>query len=106
MKIRKDDKVKIIAGKDKGKEGKVLAVFTSTSKVLVEGVNKVKRHVKPGAVSKEGGIISIEKPITVSNVMVIDSKSGKPTKVGFKVIDGKKYRVSKSSGEVLQKNLN
>jgi large subunit ribosomal protein L24 len=105
MKVQKDDKVKIIAGKDKGKEGKVLAVFTSSAKVLVEGVNKVKRHVKPGAVSKEGGIISIEKPISVSNVMIVDPKDSKPTKVGFKLIDGKKYRVGKNSGEVLQKNI-
>ena len=69
MKIRKNDPVIVIAGKDKGKKGKVLVVDTAKKKVLVEGVNRVKRHVKPGAVSKEGGIITVEKPIDISNVM-------------------------------------
>ncbi|HSX39480.1 MAG TPA: 50S ribosomal protein L24 [Candidatus Saccharimonadales bacterium] len=101
MKIHTKDKVKIIAGKDKGKEGTVLRVFTDTGRVLVEGVNKVKRHVKPGAASKEGGIISIERPIAISNVMYIDTKSGKPVKLGFRIVDNKKYRISKESGEVI-----
>ena len=74
MKIHKDDKVKIITGKDKGKTGKVLKTYGAKAKILVEGVNIVKRHVKPGAVSKEGGIISIERPIHVSNAMVVDGK--------------------------------
>lgn len=103
MKIHVGDKVKVIAGKDKGKEGAVLRVFTKEGKVLVEGVNKVKRHVKPGAVSKEGGIIQIEKPVDVSNVMYIDAKAGKPVRVGYKLIENKKYRISKKSGEALTK---
>ena len=77
MKVHTNDKVKILAGKDKGKTGKVLRVFTSKDKVLVEGVNIVKRHVKPGTVSKEGGIISLERPIHVSNVAVVESKESK-----------------------------
>lgn len=101
MKIKVNDKVKIIAGKDLGKEGKVLRVLVEDSKVLVEGINKVKRHVKPGAVSKEGGIISIEKPVHVSNVMLVDPKTGTPTRIGYKIIDGKKYRISKKTGEVI-----
>lgn len=75
MKIRKNDKVKVITGKDKGKEGNVLSVFKKKNKVLVEGVNIVKKHVKPGTVSKEGGIISMEKPIDASNVMVVKAKA-------------------------------
>ena len=103
MKIHKGDKVKVITGKDKGKEGKVLAVFQSKNKVLVEGVNKVKKHVKPGTVSKEGGIVVIEKPIDVSNVMYIDSNSGNPVRVGYKIVEGQKYRINKKSGEIIGK---
>jgi large subunit ribosomal protein L24 len=103
MKIHTNDKVKIITGKDKGKTGKVLKTYESKEKVLVEGVNVVKRHVKPGAVSKEGGIISIERPVHMSNVMLVDGKGAKATRLGYKVVDGKKYRVSKKSGEVIEK---
>jgi large subunit ribosomal protein L24 len=101
MKIKVNDKVKILSGKDKGKVGPVLKVLVEKERVIVEGINKVKKHVKPGTVSKEGGIISIERPVHVSNVMYIDEKGGKPTRLGFKVIDGKKYRISKKSGEVV-----
>lgn len=101
MKLRKDDTVIIIAGKDKGKKGKVLATFKEENKVLVEGVNKVKRHIKPGKVSKEGGIIAIEKPVDVSNVMYFDTKSGQAVRTGTKVIDGKKYRLNRKTGDVL-----
>lgn len=103
MKIRKGDKVKIILGKDKGKISTVLKVFLGRQKVLVENVNVVKKHVKPGTVSKEGGIVSIEKPIDVSNVMYYEEKSKKATKIGYKVSDGKKYRISKRTGEILDK---
>ena len=78
MKIHKNDKVKVITGKDKGKEGKVLTVFKKKNKVLVEGINIVKKHVKPGTVSKEGGIISMEKPLDASNVMVVKGKKNDP----------------------------
>lgn len=101
MKIHRGDKVKIIAGKDKGKEGVVLAVFTQKNKIMVEGINKAKRHIKPGKVSKEGGIISVERPIDVSNVLYIDQKTGKSVKIGYKIIDKRKYRISKKSGDVL-----
>lgn len=102
MKIHKDDLVKIIAGKDKGKQGKVLRVILTADKVVVEGLNKVKRHVKPGVVSKEGGIISIEKPIHVSNVVYVDPKTSKSARLGYKLIDGKKYRYNKKSKEIIK----
>ncbi len=105
MRIKKDDKVKVISGKDRGKVSKVLKVLKPRGKIVVEGVNIVKKHVKPGAVTKEGGIISIEKPIDVSNVMYYDEDSKKAVKIGYKVIDGKKYRVSKKTGEILDKKI-
>lgn len=101
MKIHKKDKVKVMTGKDKGKIGVVLAVLPEKGKILVEDVNKVKRHVKPGTISKEGGIISVEKPINVSNVMYYDEKGQEPVRLGYKVVDGRKYRVNKKTGEVL-----
>ena len=84
MKIRKDDKVKIISGKDRGKISKVLKVLKNENKVVVEGVNVVKKHVKPGVISKEGGIVSIEKPIDVSNVMYYHEQSKEAIKIRTK----------------------
>ena len=101
MKIHSGDKVKIISGKDRGKIGKVLKVLKKRNKIIVEGVNMVQKHVKPGTISEEGGIVSIEKPIDASNVMYYDEKINKPVRVGFKIIDGKKYRISKKTGEVI-----
>ncbi len=100
MKIRKGDKVKVIVGKDAGKQGKVLLTLKDREKIVVEGVNIVSRHVKPGKVSKEGGIIKIEKPIAVSDVMLVCQKCGKPVRVGFSIAGEKKYRVCKKCGEV------
>ncbi len=102
MKLQKNDNIIVIAGKDKGKKGKILAIYTQDDKVLVEGVNKVKKHVKPGSVSKEGGVITLEKPIHVSNVMYFDGKLNKAVRLGTKLIDGKKYRVNKKTGDVLE----
>jgi len=103
MKIRSGDKVKILVGKDAGKQGKILMVLKEASKVVVEGVNIATRHVKPGKVSKEGGIIKIEKPVSVSNVMLICEKCGKAVRVGFSIVGDKKYRVCKKCGEVFGK---
>jgi large subunit ribosomal protein L24 len=105
MKLKKNDKVKIISGKDKGKTGKILKVLAGEDKIVVEGINKVKKHVKPGSVNqnKEGGIVSIEKPIHVSNAMFYDDETNQTTRIGYRVIDGKKYRVNKRSGEVIEK---
>lgn len=103
MKIRKGDKVKIIKGKDSGKIGAVLSVLPSKNKVLVEGVNIVSRHVKPGAVSKEGGVIKKEAPISSANVMFYDDKLQRPVRLGNKIVDGKKYRFNKITKEIVDK---
>ncbi len=100
MKIHKDDSIIVIAGKDKGKKAKVLRAFPADNKVLVEGVNIVTRHVKKQGTTP-GQIVKFEKPITVSNVMLLDPKSGEPTRVGYKIEGGKKVRVAKKSGTVL-----
>lgn len=105
MKIKKGDKVKVLSGKDRGRIAKVLKTMPSKDKVVVEGVNLVKKHIKPGAVTKEGGIVSIEKPIYVSTVMYYNEKEKKSEKVGYKKIDGKKFRISKTSGEILDKKI-
>ncbi|EEI28074.1 MULTISPECIES: 50S ribosomal protein L24 [Corynebacterium] len=104
MKIHKGDTVLVIAGKDKGAKGKVIQAFPKTSKVLVEGVNRVKKHVvnsAPERGAESGGIVTQEAPIHVSNVMIIDA-DGNPTRVGYRINeDGKKVRVSKKSGKDL-----
>ncbi|MBS4216554.1 MULTISPECIES: 50S ribosomal protein L24 [Neobacillus] len=102
MHVKKGDKVRVISGKDKGKTGTILAAYPKESRVLVEGVNIVKKHAKPSQANPQGGIISFEAPIHVSNVMPIDPKTGNPTRVGYKSVDGKKVRVAKS-GELLDK---
>ena len=84
MHVKKGDKVKVITGKDKGKEGVILAAFPKQDRVIVEGVNIVKKHVKPNQLNPQGGIVSQEAAIHVSNVMLIDPKSGEPTRVGYK----------------------
>ena len=100
MKIHTDDQVIVIAGKDKGKTPKVTRAFPSDKKVLLEGVNLVTRHMKRQG-STPGQKITFEKPIDVSNVMLIDPKTNKPTRVGYKVENGKKVRIAKKSGTVL-----
>ena len=102
MHVKKGDKVTVISGKDKGKTGVILAAYPKESRVLVEGVNIVKKHSKPSQANPQGGILSFEAPIHVSNVMPIDPKTGNPTRVGYNTVDGKKVRVAKS-GEVLDK---
>jgi large subunit ribosomal protein L24 len=103
MHVKKGDKVMVISGKDKGKQGVVLASFPKKDRVLVEGINVVKKHFKPSQVNPQGGILSHEAPIHLSNVMPLDPKSGEPTRVGYKVVDNKKVRVAKKSGETLDK---
>jgi len=102
-KIKKGDFVVVLTGKDKGKKGEVLRSLPSASRVVVQGVNMVKRHTRPTQMSA-GGIVEKEAPIHVSNVAHVDPKDGKPTRVGFKTLeDGRKVRVAKLSGEVLDK---
>jgi large subunit ribosomal protein L24 len=103
QRIRKGDQVAVLAGRDKGKRGEVLRVIPADSRVVVQGVNVVKRHRKPTQMSA-GGIEEIEAPIHVSNVAHIDPDSDKPTRVGFKTLeDGKKVRFSKRSGDALDR---
>ena len=90
------------AGNDKGKTGKVLSVDLAKQRVIVEGVNMVSKHTKPNAKQPQGGIIKQEAPIHVSNLNLIDPKSGKPTRVGFKVEGDKKVRIAKKSGEEIK----
>ena len=100
LKIKKGDTVKIIAGKDKGKEGKVLLVDAKSSRVIVEGLNIVKRHSKPSTANQKGGIVSKEAPIHISNVALV--VNGETTKVGFEIKDGKKVRIAKKTGEEIK----
>ena len=99
IKIKKGDTVQVITGIDKGKEGKVVSVDAKKNRVVVEGVNMVSKHTKPNAQNQNGGIIRMEAPIHISNVMYVHK--GKPTKIGYKIEDGKKHRVAKSTGDVI-----
>ncbi len=99
MKIKKGDTVQVIAGKDNGKEGKVLSVDPKNSKVTVEGVNVVKKHSKPSMSNQNGGIVEKEAPIDLSNVMYV--YKGKTTRVGFKMDNDKKVRFAKSTGDII-----
>ncbi|CAM3679310.1 50S ribosomal protein L24 [Litorimonas haliclonae] len=101
-KIKKGDYVVVISGKDKGRKGEVLKVSPKEERVVVKGVRMVKRHVRPSQMDPDGGIKEFEAPIHVSNVAHLDPKEDKPTRVGFKTLkDGKKVRVAKKSGEVI-----
>jgi len=106
MKVRKGDEVLVVAGNDKGKRGKVLKVFPNEDRIIVEGVRFVKRHTKANQKVPQGGIIEREGKLHVSNVMVIDPKSGKPTRIGHKTVEAdegkqRRVRVAKVSGETL-----
>ena len=98
-KIKKGDTVKVIAGKDKDKEGKVIAVDTKNHRILVEGVNMVTKHTKPSAANQQGGIVETEAYIAVSNVMYLHK--GQPTRIGFKMDGDKKVRFAKKTGDVI-----
>ena len=99
IKIKKGDTVQVITGTDKGKEGKVLSIDAKNNKVIVEGANMVSKHTKPNAQNQNGGIIRMEAPIDISNVMYVHK--GKATKIGYKLENGKKSRVAQSTGEVI-----
>lgn len=105
MKIRKNDTVMVIAGNSRGKTGKVLKVYPAKGRVIVEGVNIIKRHTRPNQRNPQGGIVQRESPINASNVMLLDPKSGEPTRVGAKItVDEttgrkKRMRVSRQTGE-------
>ncbi|MBQ4286848.1 MAG: 50S ribosomal protein L24 [Bacteroidales bacterium] len=99
LRIKKGDTVYVNAGNDKGKTGKVLEVIREKDRVVVEGINMVSKHTKPNAKTPQGGIIKQEAGIHISNVNLIDPASNKPTRVGYKMVDGKKVRYAKKSGE-------
>ena len=98
MNIKKDDKVIVLSGKDKGKQGKVLSADPKAMKVVVEGVNVATKHQKPMKQGQDGGIIKVETPIYVSKVQLVCPKCGKGTRVGHKIADGKKVRVCRKCG--------
>ena len=100
QKIRKGDSVVVLSGKDKGRKGEVLQVMPKDDKALVRGINTVKRHQRQTQ-TQESGIITKEAPIHLSNLAIADPKDGKPTRVGFRIEDGKKVRVAKRSGAVI-----
>lgn len=101
-KIKRDDEVIVLAGKDKGKRGKVLAVLTKENRVVVEGVNVIKKHQKPNPANNEpGGIVEKEAPIHVSNVAIFNTATSKADRVGFKFEEGKKVRFFKSTNEII-----
>ena len=99
MKIKKGDKVQVISGQDKGTVGEVLVAMPRSNRVVVEGVNVVSKHSKPSAANPNGGIIEKEAPIDMSNVMYVHK--GEPTRIGFKVENGKKVRFAKKTGDVI-----
>ena len=99
MKLKTGDKVVVIAGKEKGKEGKILHVDRKNNRVIVEGVNMVSKHTKPSMQNQQGGIVNKEAPIDISNVMYLHK--GKVTRIGYKMDGDKKVRVAKTTGEVL-----
>ncbi|WP_435623244.1 50S ribosomal protein L24 [Flagellimonas sp.] len=101
LKIKTGDTVVVTAGDHKGSEGKVVKIDREKNKAIVEGVNMVSKHEKPSAQNPQGGIVKKEAPIQISNLSLMDPKSGEPTRVGFEVRDGKKVRVAKKSNEVL-----
>jgi large subunit ribosomal protein L24 len=108
LRIRRDDNVRVIAGKDRGRTGRVKSVDPKKQKVYVEGVNIVKRHIKPRTLrdtqraQELGGIVEMEGPIHISNVMLIDPSSGEPTRVGVQRDDGKRKRIARKSGKEIE----
>ena len=102
--IRKGDTVAVLTGSDKGKRGEVLQVFPKADRAVVQGVNIAKRHTKPAGMNQPGGIIEREATIHLSNLALIDTTTGKPTRVGFRVLDdGRKVRFAKASGTVIER---
>lgn len=101
LKIKAGDQIVVLAGADRGKEGEVVKVFPKKNRAIVQGVNMIKKHTKPSAQNPQGGIIETEASIHISNLALIDPETGKSTRVGYKIEDGKKVRVSKKSGKTI-----
>lgn len=103
MKLRVGDTVQVIAGSDKGKTGEVIQILRKEDRVIVEGINMVTKHIKPSQADPEGGIVTREAPIHVSNVAYYDSKAKEPVKIGYTIEDGVKIRINKKTGKPLDK---
>jgi len=102
MRIKKGDKVRVMAGNDRGKEGTVLKVYPRSNRVIVEKINLIKRHQRPSQINPQGGIVEKEAPINASNVMLVCPNTKQPTRIGMEILtDGSRARVSKKSGEML-----
>ncbi|MBO8441363.1 MAG: 50S ribosomal protein L24 [Firmicutes bacterium] len=101
MLLKTGDKVRVIAGKDKGKEGTIKQILSKTNRVVVDGVNKIKKHQKPNDEYPQGGIVDVEAPIHASNVMILDPKTNEPTRIGVKIEKDKKIRVARKTGNKL-----
>ena len=104
--LKKNDKVKVISGNHRGKEGKILKIYREKNRVIVEGVNIIKRHTRPNQKNPQGGITQKESPIHISNIMIIDPKSNEPSRIGMQIIEGedrskKRMRYGKKSGEII-----
>lgn len=101
MKIHKGDTVKVIQGKDRGKQGKVIQVFPKLNRIVVDGINQLSKNVRARRENEKGQVVKYNAPLHISNVMIMDSKAGKPTRVGYQVINGKKERIGRRSKQVL-----
>ncbi|WP_413626987.1 50S ribosomal protein L24 [Fructilactobacillus vespulae] len=101
MFLKTGDKVRVIAGKDKGKDGQIIKTIASANRVIVEGINKVKKHQKASQANPQGGVADVEAPINASNVMLIDPSNNEPTRISVEVKDGKKIRISKKSHKAI-----
>lgn len=102
QKLKVNDTVQILAGKDKGKQGKIKSINLKTNRVVVEGVNMVKKAIRPNQMNQQGGIVDMEKAVHISNVAPLDPKSGKPTRVAMKKVDGKNVRVAAKSKQEIK----
>ncbi|MEN9724170.1 MAG: ribosomal protein [Pseudomonadota bacterium] len=98
--LRKGDLVQVIAGKEKGKQAKISSMRLKQASVTLEGLNQMKRHTRPSQKHPQGGVVTLEAPIHISNVMAVDPKTGTPTRLSVKSVDGKKLRIAKKSGEI------
>jgi large subunit ribosomal protein L24 len=103
MKLKKGDTIKVISGNDRGKVGKILKVFPETNRIIIEGVNLIKRHTRPTQKNRKGGIVEKEGPINVSNVIFFDTRSNTVARLGHRILaDGKKVRINKKTGEIIE----
>ncbi|MBP7966943.1 50S ribosomal protein L24 [Candidatus Woesebacteria bacterium] len=102
MKIKQGDTIRVITGKDKGREGKVVRVYPKADKALIENINMFKKHVKKNEQNPQGGIIEVPRPIHISNIMIVDAKTKKPSRIGYQIEEGTKKRLIKKSKQVIK----